>query len=378
MHTNRGAWPSALGPWRRLRALVRVAVVLLAVQTSVLAHAATPGEAAVGIDRALRAAEAQGFGGAVIVVYSGAVIIRRGYGFGDREARVPFTPATIAQIGSITKTFTGFAISQLIAQGRIDPNATVGVYLPNAPEPGRSLVINDILTHRSGLMDACADDFDSLSGERLVTHCLAQPLAHPRGEHHYSNLGYSVMARIVEAVSGQSWEAYLNRHVWTPLGLRATGFRFGTQRLGAVFANGYLDDVRQPVISTRIAGLGGNDWALRGNGGMQASADDMVRFLGAIVGDSRAVAQATRAIMLTPHGPSAENVREGYGLFFRSTADGVLWRMGHGGSDGVFFSYLAWYPQSRTLVYFVGNNGETAVRAALRPVLELVGSLPGR
>jgi CubicO group peptidase (beta-lactamase class C family) len=191
-------------------------------------------------------------------------------------------------------------------------------------------------------------------------------------------MGYSVMARIVEAVSGRSWEAYLDRHVWRPLGLRATGFRFGAPRPGTAFANGYLENVRQPLISTRIASLGGNDWALRGNGGMQASADDMVRFFGAIVGEDRAIAPAARAIMMAPHGPSTENVREGYGLFFRSTADGMLWRIGHGGSDGVFFSYLGWYPRSETLFYFVGNNGETPVRAALRPVLEAVGSLPAR
>lgn len=376
MYIKRGAWLAGHRAIRQVRtALFRFGLALGATQTAAQAQAVTPGEAAIQIDRAMRAAEAQGFGGAVIVVHRGTIIIRRGYGFADRERRTRFTPATIAQIGSITKTFTGLAVAQLIAAGRIDPDATVGTYLPDAPEPGRSLVINDILTHRSGLMDACAEDFDNLSAERLVTYCLAQPLEHARGENHYSNMGYSVIARIVEAVTGQSWEIYLRRNVWMPLGMRSTGFRFRTPPRGVSFANGYLENVKQPIISTSIARLSGNDWALRGNGGMQASADDMIRFFRTVL-EGPEIAPAVRAVMLAPHGPSSENVREGYGLFFRRTEQGGLWRIGHAGSDGVFLSYLGWYPRSRTLLYFVGNNGETPVREALRPVLQQVGNLP--
>ncbi|MBC7985250.1 MAG: serine hydrolase [Sphingomonadaceae bacterium] len=358
-----------------MRRLILILFATLLVLPVTLAVAETPQEIAAAIDADLRAAEATGFGGAVIVRRGGETLLRRGYGFADREARAAFTPETVAQIGSITKTFTGLAAARLIAEGRIDSEATVGTYLPDAPEPGRSLVINDVLTHHSGLVDSCGDDFERLSTERLVAHCLAQPLAHPRGENHYSNLGYSTMARIVEAVSGQSWEAYLAEHVWGPLEMHTTGFA-STAPNGHSFAHGYLDDAEQEVISARIAALGGEDWNLRGNGGMQASSDDMMRFLVALTGDDPAISPEARAIMLAPHGPREEAVAEGYGLFLRYDEAGALFRAGHAGSDGVFMSYIAWFPQSGTLVYFVGNNGEGPVREALVKVLRHAERMP--
>ena len=70
-----------------------------------------------------------------------------------------------------------------------------------------------------------------------------------------------------------------------------------------------------------------------------------------------------RDILLNPHADGdAPEVKEGYGLFFRHDATGKLYRVGHGGSDGVFFAYFAWYPQHDAFIYFVGNNGEEPVR----------------
>jgi len=149
------------------------------------------------------------------------------------------------------------------------------------------------------------------------------------------------------------------------MGLKDTGWTF-PGRSSAGFAVGYLDGRPQGVISDRIAALGGADWHLKGNGGMQASASDMHRFFRGLMSQPEAV----RAVMLQPHAPGdTPEVKEGYGLFFRHDESGKLYRVGHGGSDGVFFAYFAWYPAHDAFVYFVGNNGEPAVKAELRNVL---------
>ena len=355
--------------------LHRLIFLLLALACPATAVAATPAEVAAAIDRELRAAEAEGFGGAVIVERGGETLVRHGYGFADRERRVRFTPETIGQIGSITKTFTALAVARLVAEGRIDPEATVGAYLPEAPEPGRSRVVNDLLAHRSGLTDYCGDDFERLSAERLLSECLARPLAHPQGENHYSNMAYSVLALIVERVARQDWESHLAASVWRPLGMAATGFAFAGANPSRL-AWGYRDGAINPPISWRIAALGGEDRNLRGNGGMQASADDMIRFLRALTGRDPAIPDAARRLMLAPHAPRHEGVAEGWGLFFRYDEAGAIVRAGHGGSDGVFFSYIAWFPQSGTILYFVGNNGEPAVVPVLQRVLRHVEGLP--
>jgi hypothetical protein len=80
--------------------------------------------------------------------------------------------------------------------------------------------------------------------------------------------------------------------------------------------------------------------------------------------------------MLKPVGVADDGVAEGYGLFFRTDETGKLYRVGHSGSDGTFFSYVGWFPQTDVQFYFVGNNGEDQVKPLLRDVLSTVGDLP--
>lgn len=325
------------------------------------------GAMAQAIDRQLSEAAAQrGFGGAVIIEVRGKVVLKGGWGLANRETGVPFTADTPAQIGSITKTFTGLLAAQLIAEGRLDPTAPLKRYLPGAAEPGASVTINETLTHSGGLADYCGDDFAARTRDELLDVCMAMPLQFTKGSSHYSNMGVSFGAAAMEHVAGRPWAVLLEERIWKPFGMKDTGWTF-PGRSNATFAHGYTDGADQGVISDRIASLNGADWHLRGNGGMQVSAADMHRFFRGIM----AQPQAVRDILLKPHadGDSPE-VREGYGLFFRSNSEGVLYRVGHGGSDGVFFSYFAWYPAHDAFIYFVGNNGEKPVREELRGVLK--------
>lgn len=319
------------------------------------------------IDRQLTdAALNRGFGGAVVIEVRGKVVLKGGWGLADRAAGVPFTTDTPAQIGSITKTFTGLLAAQLIAEGKLDPNAPLKRYLPGAAEPGASVTLNETLTHSGGLDDYCGDDFAPRTRAELLSVCMAMPLKFPRGSSNYSNMGVSFGAAAIEAVTGRRWEDLLAERVWGPFGMKDTGWTF-PGRPNAAFAHGYQAGADQGVISDRIAALNGADWNLKGNGGMQASAADMHRFFRGIM----AQPQAVRDILLKPHADGdAPEVKEGYGLFFRSNSEGVLYRVGHGGSDGVFFSYFAWYPAHDAFVYFVGNNGEKPVREELRGVLK--------
>lgn len=327
------------------------------------------------IDRAFTEAEAKGFGGAIIVQQGGDVLLEKGYGFANRERRVRFEAHTISQIGSITKSQTGAAIATLVAAGEVALDAPVSRYVPEAPEPGRSRTIAQLLTHNSGLLDSCTRDFDQQPEAMLIGDCLARPLAHPAGEEHYSNLGYSVLALIVQRVTGMSWEDAVRQRVWQPLGMDHIGFRFEGQE-DDLFASGYLKDVEQPVISRSIAKLDGNDWALRGNGGLQASPRTMIRFLNAILDPDGGLPEGARQLILSPVPGQAGEVREGYGLAFRYEPDGTLVRMGHAGSDGTFFSYLGWLQANDMRLYIVGNNGEKNVRPLVQQALKSALEIP--
>jgi len=339
--------------------------------------AATPSETRqiiATIDEALTEAEAKGFGGAVIVQQGEQVLLSKGYGFADRERKIPFTSDTIAQIGSITKSQTGAAIATLIAEDKIALTDKVAKFVPEAAEPGRSRTIAQLLSHSSGLLDSCTPDFAEQSETMLVKDCLARPLAHPPGEDHYSNMGYSVLALVVQRVTGKNWEQAVRERVWEPLGMSDIGFYFRGKR-DDPFSRGYLKGVEQPVISRSIARLNGNDWALRGNGGIQASATTMMRFLDGLLGPQSGFPPAARAIMLSPVPGQTGEVRQGFGLAFRYDGD-KLDRVGHAGSDGTFFSYLGWLPKNDVRLYLVGNNGEDEVRALVQMAIRAARQLP--
>lgn len=325
------------------------------------------------IDRQLTAAVPGGFGGAIIVEIDGTTILRGGYGLADREAARPFTARTIAQIGSITKTFTALAVCQLAAQGRLDLKRPVGESLPGAAEPGRSATWNELMTHTAGLDDYCGDDFERRTRDEVLSDCMARPLKHKRGEAVYSNMGLSMAAAGVEAVTGQRWEEYLRDRIWKPFGMTRTLWS-SPGALREDLAPGYLEDTLQANIADRIAALDGADWNLKGNGGLQASAEDMQRFYHGLMAEPAAV----RTLMLNPHADASEaGVKQGYGLFFRLDDTGRPYRLGHGGSDGTFYSYLAILPTPRAFFYFVGNNGEDPVRrvmvSALRTLQDSLG-----
>lgn len=327
------------------------------------------------IDRIMADAAAKGFGGALIIEQGDKVLLSKGYGFADRERRVPFTPDTIAQIGSITKSQTAAALATLIAEGKVWLSDPVSKFVPEAPEPGRSRTVAQLVSHSSGLLDSCTDDFVEQPEAMLVRDCLSRPLAHTPGEDNYSNMGYSTLALIVQRVTGKNWEDAVRQRVWRPLGMTDIGFYFRGQSDGS-FAHGYLRNVEQPVISRSIAKLHGNDWALRGNGGIQASSRTMIRYLDRLLDPNGGLPAAARSLILSPVPGQKGEVQEGFGLAFRFEPDGTPIRMGHAGSDGTFFSYLGWLRKNDVRIYLVGNNGEPEVRPLVQQALKAGLQLP--
>lgn len=355
-------------------ALLAIVLTPMAAAQSPLAAMDTQ-QAIARIDSELGQAAAKGFGGAVIIQQGDQTLLSKGYGFADRERRIHFTPDTIAQIGSITKSQTAAALATLIAEGKVSLSDPVSKFIPEAREPGRSRSVAQLVSHSSGLLDTCTDDFDKQTEAKLIGDCLARPLAHLPGEDNYSNMGYSLLALIIQRVTGKSWEEAIRERVWKPLQMKDIGFYFSGQS-DDLFARGYLRNVKQPVISRSIAELHGADWALRGNGGVQASARTMIRFLNGVIGAESGLPLAARQLILSPVPGQSGDVREGFGLAFRLDEKGNVFRIGHSGSDGVFFSYMGWVRPNDIRIYFVGNNGEGEVKPILQAVLKIARDLP--
>jgi CubicO group peptidase (beta-lactamase class C family) len=174
-------------------------------------------------------------GAAVALVHEGRVIFSRCYGYGDTKKKTAISEDTYFMVGSLTKSFTALAVLKLIEQGKINPHVDIRNYIPNFsirnPYDGEALItVNHLLTHTSGLM---VDYYVHLTGEKkysnadLLSHLQKEYLCFKPGSAcKYSNIGYRLLGMIIEQVTGERFESYLEKEVFKPLGLNNSSFDY--------------------------------------------------------------------------------------------------------------------------------------------------------
>ena len=172
---------------------------------------------------------------------------------------------------------------------------------------------------------------------------------------------------MVESVDGRPLERYLADRFFKPLRMTRTGYFFG-EAIQRNLATGYVGDDPQPPISDRLRELAPAFWNLKGNGGIQASANDMYTWYRAL-SRGPVVTVPMRHALMTPHVQRDGEVAYGYGWFVRIGADGQLAQVSHTGSDGVFFCAFVWRPVDRLFYYLVTSTGEDAGAEAASRVL---------
>lgn len=307
------------------------------------------------MDRWLGAA---GFRGSVLVSKPGAVLLRKGYGLADRESGVPYDADTVFDVGSITKQFTAAAILKLEMQGKLHVEDAIGKYVPNVPEDKRAITIHHLLTHTSGLESDFAKDYDPVSRDEYVKRILASKLRSKPGEvFFYANAGYSLLGAIVEIVSGIPYEKYLRENLFLPAGMKDTGYKIPAWPATRI-AVGYHDGKRWGRITQKPWAEDGPYWALRANGGIHSTLDDMFRWHVALSNDA-VLSKAERDKMFTRH------VSEGPGA---DTSYGYGWSIGdapwggrlieHNGGNGTFFADFLRYVDDDMVVILSTNDSE--------------------
>ena len=174
------------------------------------------------------AAATDRFSGVVLVARGDSVLVREAHGMADKARQVPVTMATPFDVASLGKMFTGVAIAQLVAGGRLRLDDTLAHVLPSYPgrDAAARVTIRQLLTHTAGLpepFESPAFDVghDYGSHERLLKTFAAAPASSPSGTFAYSNGNYAALAAVVERIGGVRYDEYLARHVWQRVGGRA-------------------------------------------------------------------------------------------------------------------------------------------------------------
>ena len=251
-------------------------------------------------------------GGAIAVVLGDRLVLARGYGQSDREAGVVAEPDALFRVASLSKPITAVAILKLVEEGRLDIGARAFDMLGHLqPPPGSTvdprlaqITVGQLLQHSGGWdRDATFDPmFRSYaaaeavgapapaSAETVIRWMRGQPLQfNPGSRYAYSNLGYAVLGRIIEQVTGQSYEEYVRTSVLAPMGI--SRMRLGRTRL-AERLDGEVRYYHDGSAESVFPGEGAAPWpyggfhleAMDAHGGWVASTVDLLRFVTAVDG----------------------------------------------------------------------------------------------
>lgn len=210
-----------------------------------------------------------GFAGVILVARGDEVVFARGYGLADREAGVRWTAETPFGVASLTKSMTAAAVLKLCQQGRLELSTTLGELFPNRLTIHQAaLPIHQLVNHTSGLSDELSAYHDVKSPEEFWQRVAKHRFSALPGERFlYSNIGYSLLAAVIDARGGKPYEQYLRDEILRPAGVHAT-----LSRPASGAAAGYIG----PPSAERRAPS--PTWYLRGSADAWASAQDLHRW----------------------------------------------------------------------------------------------------
>lgn len=321
-------------------------------------------------------ASEKGFSGQVLISKDNQILIRQGYGLVDYEKKIKSTPTTTFSIGSITKQFTAASIIQLAEKGLLKFDDPISKYLPTVPH-GKQITIHQLLTHTSGLYNFKPEelpqfshlDITNLSYEDLIALIQNKPLSFKPGtRYEYSNTGYYLLSKLVEEVSGQSFEQYLSEHLFTPAGLLKTSPSYQLSQK-KVEAKGYLggpvpiQDKIDPIILNIAAGAGF----------LSSNVDDLYRWNKALY--SGQIIDMNHLALMQGQSPEMKLIHSyGYGLEFAKDSYGQCYF--HGGNTLGFTAYNGVYPQENTQIIILTNKAYADLASIKKDLVSILQGKP--
>jgi CubicO group peptidase (beta-lactamase class C family) len=174
-------------------------------------------------------------GATILVAKKGEAIYRKAVGKANLEMDVNMVPENVFMLASITKQFTAVAILMLVEQGKLSLEDSITKFIPDYPTRGKTITIHHLLNHTSGIKSytgignlvKVAREDKTL--DELIDYFKDEPMDFDPGEgFSYNNSGYVLLGKIIEVVSGTTYDAFLKENIFDPLGM--TNTRYGSNR----------------------------------------------------------------------------------------------------------------------------------------------------
>jgi CubicO group peptidase (beta-lactamase class C family) len=310
-------------------------------------HAVTPADVAAFLDGIVPYAIRRGniAGATVAVVANGQIIFAKGYGYADVKDRRPvIADRTLFRPGSVSKTFTWTAVMQQVQAGKLDLDRDINDYLDfRIPEKFGPITLRNLMTHTPGFEDTFDGSFVTTAPqlvpyrEYLVKHIPAE-IFPPGKVVAYSNYGAMLAGYIVQRVSGEQFDEYIQHHIFQPLGMDHSTFE---QPLPAALAG----DMSQGYVTASDRKPGPFEYVeVAPAGSLSATATDMAHFMiaqleGGSYNGASILSAATAQLMHTPQSRMAPGMN-GFDLGFYQENRNGLRIIGHAGDTNYFHSDL--------------------------------------
>ncbi len=337
-------------------------------------------------------------GGSALALRAGEIVVRHDYGHADMEAGTVVNDHTIFHWGSITKTLTAIAIMQLRDRGLLSLDDPVTYWVPELRQVHDpygaidSITIEMLLTHSSGLQNPTWpwtggrewEPFEPTTWNQLVAMMPYQELHFRPGERYsYSNPGFIYLARIIEAVTGDAWQAYIQKNLFSPLGLSLSYFGATPYWLAPDRSHNY-DIMPNPDGGTDLVDNGADfdPGVTIPNGGWNAPISELAAFAAFLTKRTAhgpemqrrfdaVLDRATLEEMWEPRLPVSDDPGTGHSesmaLSFFLVRDGGHSVIGHTGSQAGFRAFFYFQPLKQTAVILVFNTANQATGEEARP-----------
>jgi CubicO group peptidase (beta-lactamase class C family) len=300
-------------------------------------------------------------GASVLVMKDGKVLLQKGYGYSDEKKKTPVDPVTtIFRLASISKLFTWVSVMQLEEQGKLDLDTDVNRYLDFRIRPafGTPITLRNLMTHTGGFEEESRDIIitNPKQAVSLRDFLIAnQPMRlYPPGKiPGYSNYGVGLASYIVQSVSGEPFEQYVEEHIFAPMAMtHSTFYQPPPKALASLPSEGYRGDTEKPPVGFEI-------FNPVGAGGLSSTAADMGRFGLALLNSgeldgNRILKPETLPAMWTPQFRASHQMPAQCMGFYQTWRNNLRW-IGHEG-DLIAFHSLFFVEQKEKLVLFVSYN----------------------
>lgn len=310
-------------------------------------------------------------GVSLALLRDGEVVYAKGLGFRDLTASLPATPNTDYCVGSVTKAFTAVAVMQLVERGLVSLDDPVNKYVNIIKSS--EIRVHHLLTHTSGIpalgyAEALIDSYYGLGSQWFP---IAKPddvltfmmdyqnwFSHKPGERwFYLNEGYVILGKLIEKVSGESYEAYVKRNILERLGMRKSYFTRDDYLRDEDRATPYIIDKEGKHVKVEPL------FGISADGGLFSNVLDLLKFVSMLIGRGsymgvEILSKSSVELMEKPHVklPYESYVADyyGFGLMMRSDFLGRK-LVGHGGSVLVHTAYIGYIPEVKIGVAVLAN-----------------------